>query len=223
MEPHSELSVSIDQYKPSFSLSAKDYFQKAYDFCIKFHTKELADMVGTDFSFINEDWFFREYTWVVYASGFSAKVVSKLIPKLLNEYGLYAKLAVEPFDVVWERIRPICKNKTKATAIHAMAILMNTEVNKIGWQQFKEDRLSTPEKLAKLPYIGKVTCFHLARNLGLLEFVKPDLHLVRMAKHWGYTNPVEMCKDVRPDEMPLGIVDLILWYAASTFGTTELK
>jgi len=91
------------------------------------------------------------------------------------------------------------------------------------WEAWRQDRLSSPELLRRLPYVGPVTCFHLARNLGMLECVKPDLHLVRMAEHWGYPGCVEMCEDLRPDGMPLGIVDLILWYAASTFGTSGIR
>jgi hypothetical protein len=32
-----------------------------------------------------------------------------------------------------------------------------------------------------------------------------------------------MCKAVQPKGVPLGIVDLAFWYAASTFGTIELR
>ncbi|CAL5988300.1 Conserved_hypothetical protein [Hexamita inflata] len=34
--------------------------------------------------------------------------------------------------------------------------------------------------LSRLPYIGPVTCYHLARNIGLSSCVKPDLHLKRL-------------------------------------------
>jgi endonuclease III len=40
-------------------------------------------------------------------------------------------------------------------------------------------------ELEKLPYIGAVTKFHLAKNLGL-DVAKPDRHLVRVAKRFGY-------------------------------------
>jgi hypothetical protein len=91
------------------------------------------------------------------------------------------------------------------------------------WAEFRE-RMFTTSALAELPYIGKVTCFHLGRNVGLLDCVKPDLHLVRMAEHWGFSDCTEMCKSMGAGSgLPLGIVDLVTWYASSTFGTLEIK
>jgi hypothetical protein len=81
-----------------------------------------------------------------------------------------------------------------------------------------------------LPYIGKVTAYHLGRNIGLLESVKPDLHLERMAKHWGEKSPETLVKGIQDkhtasvgEYIPAGLVDLCLWYAASTFGTITIK
>jgi hypothetical protein len=100
----------------------------------------------------------------------------------------------------------------------------------IGWEEYKNQNLSSPDLLKKLPYIGRITCFHLARNIGLLENVKPDLHLVRLAKHWGYKDCLVMCQDVQKnheetnrERLPLGIIDLAIWYSASTFSTIKIR
>jgi hypothetical protein len=110
-----------------------------------------------------------------------------------------------------------------------------------GWLEWRQENLSTPELLQKLPFIGPVTCYHLARNIGLLDVVKPDLHLERLAAHWGFDGSLEMCRQmqahwcnhfetidgervrIQKERPPLGIIDLCVWYLASTFGTKELR
>lgn len=201
------------------------YFERAHAFVNKFYPEQLKAFSSVRFEDVDSDFFFREYTWVVHATGFSAKAVGRFMPRLVGAYGIWSDLAGEEFDDAFERVRKVCNNRPKAKAVWATAKQMAAEVGLAGhgWDEFKEDRLSSPELLKALPYVGPVTCFHLARNIGLLECVKPDLHLVRMAEHWGFPGCVEMCEAMRPEGMPLGIVDLILWYAASTFGTIGIR
>jgi endonuclease III len=71
-----------------------------------------------------------------------------------------------------------------------------------------EDKI---EYLDSLPWIGPITKYHLARNIGI-DTVKPDRHLVRLAKRYGYNSPLELCKEIQktiPES--LGVIDLILW------------
>lgn len=74
--------------------------------------------------------------------------------------------------------------------------------------------LAADEKLAyleSLPWIGPVTKYHLARNLGI-DVVKPDRHLVRLAARFGYTSPDALCRAIQAEVgMRLGTIDLVLW------------
>lgn len=227
MEPH-KASVGTDN-PPNLSDGPKAYFSAALKFVEDNYRDELERISSVKFEEVDDDFFFREYVWVVHATGFSAKAVGNFMPRLLKAYGWWDKLAFESFDDVMGRVAKVCNNKQKAKAIFDTAGIMKNALipenrNKaILWNDWKNENLSSPELLSKLPYIGKVTCFHLARNIGLLDFVKPDLHLVRMAKFWGFVDAVDMCKFVQPGGMPLGVVDLILWYSASTFGTVEIR
>jgi endonuclease III len=223
MEPHKENISDIEKFRPNIKNGAHSYFERASEFANTFYKSQIDFITKTNFNQINTDFFFREYVWVVHASGFSAKAVGRFMPKLIKAYGLYDDLCNEEFEIAFNRIKLICKNKQKSKAIWNTSKILNKGIEEDGWKKFKSTQLSTPEKLSELPYIGKVTCYHLARNIGLLDFVKPDLHLTRLAKYWRYENCVEMCKDIQPNGMPLGIVDLILWYSASTFGTIEIK
>lgn len=225
MEPHKELSSTeefIAQYSPEFT-NARVYFTKAKIFADKFYSEDIQRMQAVDWDAVGPGLFFEEYVWVACATGFSAKAVSKFIDRLIDKLGWYDELALEQFEDVFERVRSILNNRDKIKAMHKTAKMIREGVFETGWDKWKQDYMSTPEKLQKLPYIGKITCFHLARNIGLMEVVKPDLHLVRMARHWGYKDCVTMCKDVRPKGMPLGIVDYIFWIAAATFGTISIK
>lgn len=221
MEPHKTLSGI--EHIPDLNSSPEAYFDTALKFVQIHYPEQLEAFSSVKFEEIDDDFFFREYVWVVHATGFSAKAVGKFMPRLLEAYGWWESLAKMGFEDVMERVSPVCNNPQKAKAVHNMAKTMSNELKSIPWAEWRQDNLSSPELLAKLPYIGKITCFHLARNIGLLEFVKPDLHLVRMAKHWGFSDCVEMCKAVAPPGMPLGIVDLVFWYAASTFGTIDVR
>jgi endonuclease III len=231
MEPHKTLS-GIDN-PPDLFLGPESYFQAALKFVQKYYPEQLKACSSVRFDDVDDDFFFREYVFVVHATGFSAKAVGKFMPNLLSAYGWWDALAHKEFDDIMQRVALVCNNPQKAKAVHAMSKIMWKGINSsggVGWNKWKKDNLSTPDLLAKLPYVGKVTCFHLARNVGMLEFVKPDLHLVRMAKHWGFKDCVSMCKSLQKhhvdnggEELPLGIIDLVLWYSASTHKTISIR
>ncbi len=70
------------------------------------------------------------------------------------------------------------------------------------------------EYLQTIPFIGKITCWHLAKNLGV-DCVKPDRHLVRIADMYGWT-PDDLCSKLSNDSgLKKCTVDIILWRAAN--------
>ena len=65
--------------------------------------------------------------------------------------------------------------------------------------------------LESLPWIGSITKYHLARNLGI-DVAKPDRHLTRLAKIFQCNDVQEMCQKISKETGDrLGTVDLILW------------
>lgn len=232
MEPRKIISSEMERYRPDVTLGALRYFEKACDFAFRFYKREIDSIASTKFENVSEDLFFREYIWVVHATGFSARVVGSFMPRLLEAYGSIQRCSNQDLETVIEEARKVVNNPPKIKAVWTVAGMLydNLITGKMTWPEFKRKYLSSPEALQELPYIGKITCYHLARNLGLLEFVKPDLHLVRMAKYWCFTNCIEMCIEMQANYqrihgtlLPLGIVDLILWYTASTFGTLDIR
>lgn len=70
--------------------------------------------------------------------------------------------------------------------------------------------------LESLPFIGKITKYHLAKNLGL-DVVKPDRHLVRLAKQYNFADCFEMCNKISLETGDkVSMIDTVLWRAANS-------
>lgn len=232
MEKHKTLPESANEFKPKLQDSPYRFFEKSINFTRKFYGDELNRISSVSIGNVSPEFFFKEYIWVVHATGFSAKAVGSFLQKLNDAYGSWEELGIENFDSAFLRVKTVCNNKQKSKAVWETAKKLHTHIiqNEKSWESLRSEELSSPSLLSKLPYIGKVTCFHLGRNIGLLECVKPDLHLVRMSEYWKFTDCNQMCSFLRDEHeiltgeyLPLGIVDLSLWYLASTFGTLDLK
>lgn len=107
-----------------------------------------------------------------------------------------------------EMMTRIFNNKRKIDAVYSMARRVKNE----GWEAIHQ-RIETKGVgyLRCFPMIGPVTCFHLARNLGM-DAVKPDRHLVRMSGTLGCRDPLEMCSVVAEHTGErIGVVDVVLW------------
>lgn len=87
-------------------------------------------------------------------------------------------------------------------------------------QRLFQSFLATPEAarvewLAQLPWIGKITKYHLAKNFGV-DCAKPDVHLVRLAKVGGEM-PDTLCARLAAETgLRKATVDVVLWRACAT-------
>lgn len=76
--------------------------------------------------------------------------------------------------------------------------------------------------LETLPFIGPVTKYHLARNLGL-DYAKPDRHLEKLSKRFNYTSVQTMCAELAKESgYRIGTVDVILWRYSNMKGQERL-
>ena len=65
-----------------------------------------------------------------------------------------------------------------------------------------------------LPWIGNITKWHLAKNLGV-DCGKPDIHLSRVAAHYG-TTPDALCSAIAAATGDrIATVDLVIWRACN--------
>jgi len=138
--------------------------------------------------------FFREYVWVVINSGMKNSVAEKIFNRFWNNGHLNFDAIGHPhkresIKKVYNRLDRYCSN----------------------WKRSK-NRLKYIESL---PHIGKITKYHLARNLGL-DYAKPDRHLVRISSLFKFNNVQKFCgkiSNLSGDK--IGLVDLIFWRFAT--------
>lgn len=166
------------------------------------------------FSAIVESAFLREAAWVVLSSGMRETVIR-------SKFAAFSKAFCD-----WDCAEHICTNATqckeKALEVFAHAkkidaiVEIAARVSKDGFQAFKRgiDAHGVPF-LQSLPYMGRATSFHLAKNIGL-NVVKPDRHLMRISSLAGYSDPTDMCQAIANaigDRLP--VVDLVIWRYAT--------
>lgn len=132
---------------------------------------------------------------------------------------VYVVLNTGMKNQVAERIfQRFIKSGRDSSTIHHQGkqrAIRRAEEDYTGWftaLKFSEDPLGY---LETLPWIGPITKFHLARNLGL-DYAKPDRHLQRLADTLGFPDAQSLCKKVAVlTGERVGVVDVILWRACN--------
>lgn len=140
----------------------------------------------------NNNAFMMEACWVVLNSGMKEQIARKIWGRIQGAWS-------DGID-----ISEVFKHKGKVAAIKY--ILANSG------NLFEGYVLSTNkiEYLQTIPFIGKITCYHLAKNLGH-DCVKPDRHLVRVAKEYN-TTPDELCQKLSDDTgYKKCVIDIVIW------------
>ena len=152
----------------------------------------------------------REAAWVILCSGFRESVVR-------NSFSFISLCFYE-----WESAAMISANSElcRATALAAFrndrkidAIVRTAfYINAIGFDSYRIEILADPIlALRRLPYVGGITAYHLAKNLGA-DVAKPDRHLVRFAASQGFDDVHGLCSTIAKETGdPLRVVDIILW------------
>ncbi|WFN36913.1 hypothetical protein L1994_00510 [Methanomicrobium antiquum] len=166
------------------------------------------------FQQISESDFLREISWVILSSGMREKVISKYFPIISNCFYNWIsaeKITINKISCLEEALK-IFNHKKKIASIIAAAEL----IFKRGFDWFKNEIVKDPiNKLKEFDFIGPITVFHLAKNIGL-DVAKPDRHLVRIALNEGFDDVQEFCKKISKvsgDSVP--VVDVVLWRYAT--------
>jgi len=163
-----------------------------------------------EFCRLGERDFLQEAAWVVLSAGMADSVVRRVFNDVSEAFLRWRSATdiVVHQDECIEQAERAFRNKRKLRAI----VFIAESVAAVGFDAFKE-QLETggPAALQDLDFIGPVTCFHLAKNIGL-DFVKPDRHLMRAAAAARVNDPTELCHaiaGVTGDR--LATVDLVFW------------
>lgn len=129
---------------------------------------EIRYILNNNILFTADD-FAYECFYVVCVAGFKQDYAKAMCDKII-------KLTKENKNFTIEDLSKIYGNKLKVKAIKNIWDNRETYKNKFYELKNTEDKV---EFLGSLPYIGNITKYHLARNLGL-NFVKYDIWIQRL-------------------------------------------
>lgn len=148
-----------------------------------------------------------EHAWVVLNSGFRYAVARKLFPALSEAFGQFedAERIASFTDADRQKALKVLRYERKIDAIIAMA----DHVDEHGIDAILADA-ATPLKLTRLPFIGKITCYHFAKILGA-DVAKPDVHLQRAADACSMSVEALCAGLAREAETRITVVDSVLW------------
>ncbi len=188
------------------------------------YLSEIAWQESVSFDFVTEPEFLREYAWVVLNCGMRESIVRKKFGKLSLCFWRWesASLITTTAETCRRLALGIFNHGPKIDAILSVSHL----IANVGFGPFRHGFGENPlAALERLPYIGQVTKYHLAKNLGM-EVAKPDRHLSRIAKAFGFQSPQDLCARISGETgVRIPVVDLVLWRFATLKKTylTDLK
>lgn len=160
--------------------------------------------------------FLREYSWVVLNSGMRESVIRNIFPRISDIFMDWKDLEVIPAnrDAIKAKCLKLFGNEKKVDSIISTSEL----IHRSGWKDFSDNiTRNGVEFLTKLPFIGDVTAFHLAKNIGF-PCCKADRHLVRAAYRFGFESPSELCHYISEvTSEPIPVVDLVIWRCMASF------
>jgi hypothetical protein len=176
--------------------------------------EEIRWQENIQFSNVDESCFLREAAWVVLSAGMRESVVR-------SKFTAFSAAFMN-----WVNAETIIRNSERCRQMAGSIFAHPGKINSIigiaetiggfGFETFKNKICADGvDFLQSLPFIGPVTSFHLAKNIGL-DVVKPDRHLVRVSALAGYADPSEFCQiiaDAVGDR--LSVVDLVVWRYAT--------
>ncbi|MGA2569591.1 MAG: hypothetical protein ABSF23_03660 [Terracidiphilus sp.] len=165
---------------------------------------------STDFASFSETQLLRETAWVILCSGFREAIVRRIFDHISLCFLDWESAAqiLENRDICVKAAMDSLRNEAKLNAIAACA----ERIANVGFESLKEAVIRDPiPELQKFPFIGPITVWHLAKNLGL-NVAKPDRHLARLASRCGYPSAGALCEDIaNRNNEEIKVVDLILW------------
>jgi hypothetical protein len=213
---HPRGATLTDQAIQSFYHAAKRTVEAAG---FGFEGEWQRGVLGQDF--LERD-LLREAAWVILCSGFNERVVRRRFDAISLCFCDWcsAEYIVSRGDRCRSTAMAVFGNSRKITAI----LRTCDYVYEQGFSSLCSRIQSDPiQELGKLPFIGPVTSYHLAKNLGI-DVVKRDRHLVRLAAYLGFDAPEEMCVAFGHQVgEPVSVVDIVLWRycALSSLGALQ--
>jgi len=163
---------------------------------------------------VTESSFLLECAWVILNSGMRESVVRQRFPLVTRAFLNWSSAS----EILGQQ--QACRRRAIAAFGHIPKIdaivrtagmLVENGIDKIK----RRIKVVGVPALLQFPFIGPVTAWHLAKNIGL-DVAKPDRHLCRISEIAGFSSPSEMCKLIaRHVGDRLSVVDVVLWRFAT--------
>lgn len=161
--------------------------------------------------------FFTDLAFVILNSGMKASVIAGIWPSVKIAFFEFDEnsLRQTPLDYCFNAAFAHFKNEKKLKAIMTGIKIVQCE----SWETIRHEiKMYGVDYLERFPFIGPITKYHLAKNIGF-DVAKPDRHLERMALASGFDGDVQrFCKEISNisgDKVPT--VDIVLWRWATIY------
>lgn len=189
-----------------------EHFEAARDHVVRAgYAAEIEWTRNVRFADCTETQFLAETAFVILNSGMRAKVIDGIWPHLKACFWRFSSHTEILFtrDACLEQARKFFKHEGKLQGILRACELVEARG---GWPGYKEHLLADPlPRLREIPFVGPITVYHLARNLGF-DYAKPDRHLQRLAESFGEKDVQRFCATIGDATGErVGVVDAILW------------
>ena len=185
-------------------------YARAKEFAQTHFREEIAWQRAVCIADVSESSFLREAAWVIFCTGYRERTLRARFGYLSLCFCDWESGAaiMESVEACRTAALAAFNNTRKVDALIQIARLVARE----GFEALKPDILRRPiEVLRTLPYIGPVTAYHLAKNLGL-PVAKPDRHLQRLAAVLSYPDAHALCGEIAAlTGDPPNVVDLVFW------------
>lgn len=180
-------------------------YDKAKEYVMddSYYFKEVEYVRQRTFEGQTAESFFIEYVFVVLSAGMKNQVVEKIMHRYFVN-GPSGETNIKAIN-----------HKGKCKAIGEAERHYEEWWNQLLHIEELNDRL---EFFDSLPFVGPITKYHLARNLGI-DVAKPDRHMKRLAHKIGYKDVQNMCATIATSRGErVGVVDVVLWRYINLLG-----
>lgn len=193
-----------------------EMFRKAESYVMQHYSDEIEsvrEFLTIDLNDVDKCFFMRQYTHVVYCSGFNWDVVNDKWDKISDTYYHFdiPSIVLHESEIRLEAMK-IIKYEKKIESILDTARWLNA-LSDTDFKQYLFDGKKNLNVFKNLGYIADKTKYHLGLCLGF-DNAKPDVHITRLAKQFN-KDPLIFCKDLSETTgLPVRVVDAILWRAS---------
>lgn len=175
---------------------------------------------GKFYEYMDRSDLFKEIVWVILCSGFRAEIVERKWSEFITLLSNFDVDVVKDMQLDSIINRSPIKNKAKLRAIIEVSKSLTPEYLMRLREISSIDEVR--DHLLKLPYIGKVTVWHLMRNIGF-DCYKPDRHIVKLSELLSvpHSDIFNVLKNEGMVEL-IGVADVILWRACAILGSADM-